>query len=129
MSDIHQQISEDFFKKYIGRDYKEIDCWELVRLFYLEVMNRELPSYYTSRPVGILATRQITYTALNNYEKVDNPQFGDIILIKLYGYPIHVGLYLNDISFLHTCKNLGVVVDRMETWNKRIEGFYRPKYD
>lgn len=54
------------------------------------------------------------------------PQAGAVVLIRIFKFPCHVGFVINDYQFIHAWEGSGgVVVERIEEWQKRIEGFYR----
>jgi cell wall-associated NlpC family hydrolase len=57
--------------------------------------------------------------------KVNAAQLGDVMSINIKGMPCHVGIYIDDKTFLHTMKKIGSVIDRLDKWQKRIEGYYR----
>lgn len=51
---------------------------------------------------------------------------GAVVLIRIKKITCHVGFVLNDYQFIHAWEGSGgVVVERIEDWQKRIEGFYR----
>ena len=127
MKDIHLLTSGEFFKIYLGTEHEDMDCWGLIREFYLRVLGKDLPEYYKNRPrCKDVITKYVTEES-SNYYRVDTPQLGDIILIKLFGVPLHVGLYLDEKKFAHSIETHGVVVDEVSRWKNRFEGYYRPK--
>jgi cell wall-associated NlpC family hydrolase len=57
---------------------------------------------------------------------VKNPEFGDIVVAQLAGYPIHVGVYLGRNKMLHTLRGKDSCIESIDfKWAKRIEGYYR----
>lgn len=51
---------------------------------------------------------------------------GTVALIRLKRFPCHVAFVINDYQFIHAWEGTnGVVVERIEEWQPRIEGFYR----
>jgi cell wall-associated NlpC family hydrolase len=118
-----------------GRSKKGCDCWGLVRIFYKDILNIELPSFEN---IYLNENRNYSETSDNierekikekrdRFKQVNNPKYGDIILISLMGRPIHIGVALDNKTMIHTRKSSGVVIEDFSgvKWNKRIEGYYR----
>lgn len=111
----------------IGTPYEEKNCWDIAREFYSIEFGLEL-KHFVSDPEDRKATENLIYTNKSEFEKVtDTPRYGDIVLLRIRGIESHIGIYLGDGSFLHTLKQTGSVVDRIERWDKNITGYYRPK--
>lgn len=131
MKNIRQRLIQDFFSKVIGVDYKEKDCWGIVKTFYLEIFGIELDFVTYNRDFDLdsdewAATTETLITAnKGKFTQVFKPQMGDIVLIRLYGIPAHLGIYLDEQTMLHTSEKTGCIIDRLSKWEKRIEGFYR----
>jgi hypothetical protein len=123
------------YDRYIGLPYKEngrdetgIDCWGLARLFYKQELGIELPSYtelysgsYDPKVVAAINYYKDTWT------KVENPQPGDLCLFSIMGEPSHVGVYIDNGSFLHSRDGKDSVVENINNprWFNRLQGFYR----
>jgi len=114
-----------------GRDLLGADCWGLLRLFYIHEMGVLLPTYDESYVDSF--DKMSTSTAIqefsNDWTKVDIPQYGDGIKLRLMGHPCHVGVYLGNAEFLHTQTGHNSGIDRLDSvkWRHRIEGYYRHK--
>lgn len=124
--------------KYIGLPFKEhgrdragLDCWGLVRLVQLEQFDRALPTYATHyrkttdvRGIGDLIKDQIT-----RWTPVDagDEQAGDIIILRMHGAPMHVGLVLGFRRMLHVEQGISAAIERYDglRWKDSIHGFYR----
>jgi cell wall-associated NlpC family hydrolase len=54
---------------------------------------------------------------------------GDVILFRMLGVPIHVGVLCGNDLFLHCERGCNSCVERLQSsaWKRRIEGFYRPR--
>ena len=124
MKSIHRPLTLGSFSHLIGTPYSELDCWGIARKFYLDVFNIQLYRYYEDTPKGQDAA-ELAIACSTDFTKVDYPQFGDIILLRLNGLPSHVGIYLNRTQFLHTRETTGCIIDRLQKWKLTIEGFYR----
>jgi len=114
-----------------GRDLLGADCWGLLRLFYLNEIGILLPTYddlYVDAFDKISTSAAIQDFA-NDWVKVDIPQYGDGIKLRLMGHPCHVGVYLGNAEFLHTQTGHNSCIDRLDSvkWRHRIEGYYRHK--
>lgn len=113
-----------------GRDQSiGLDCWGLLREFYFQHFNIELPSYDDQYQDAF--DKQSTESVIqNNYSDwvlVNNPQFGDAILCRLAGHPCHVGVYLGEGKMLHTQSGHDSAIDMIDSvkWKNRIDGYYR----
>jgi hypothetical protein len=123
------------YNKYIGLPYaangrneQGIDCWGLVRLFYKQEYNIDLPSY-TEEYSGAYDTRILGMMDLykNNWSQVQEPEIGSVIVFNILGEPFHVGVYIGDNKFIHARDGMDSVVESVNSprWNKRIEGYYK----
>ena len=123
------------YNKYIGlpyasngRDESGIDCWGLVRLFYKQEYNIELPSY-TEEYSGAYDTRILDMMDIykNNWAQVQQPEVGSVIVFNILGEPFHVGIYVGEDKFIHARDGMDSVVESVNSprWTKRIEGYYK----
>lgn len=129
-----------FTHKYIGTKFKNrgrtkegVDCWGLVRLIYGEQFAIELPSYddeYDSSH-NISATREVIETHAKEWLQIEPGQEheGDVIILRLSGYPTHVGLVVENGKMLHIIDGTDAVLENYHNrlWQHRIVGFYRHK--
>lgn len=122
--------------QYIGLPYKAkgrsrmgVDCWGLVRLFYIEVFKIDLPSYRTEYITS--GHRESVSTAIETnlvgWQKVEQPKFGDLLVFNILGLPLHTAIYIDRNNFLHAYLNTDSCVERLNSvsWNKRLKGAYR----
>ena len=118
-----------------GRTEAGADCWGLVRLIYQNEFDIELPGHdgidRGSRADAELAEYMAAHR--ENWERVRVPEVGDIVLMRLAGEPIHVGVVIAPGYFIHARADADVVAEKYAStrWSHRIEGFYRytPKAD
>jgi cell wall-associated NlpC family hydrolase len=114
-----------------GRERSGVDCWGLVRLVMAEQYSRALPSLvcdyrHSARveDVGKLIAREIPRW---NAVKAGAEVAGDVIVLRLRGVPMHVGVVLGDGQMLHVERGIDSVIERYAgpRWADRIFGFYR----
>jgi cell wall-associated NlpC family hydrolase len=113
------------YSKLIGISYSELNCWDIAREFYLLTYGIELKRYYDDLPSSRDTTKNLIYTNIGDFIVVDNPEFGDIVLIKLFGVESHIAIYLGDGKMLHTSIALGSHIDSINKWKKLIVNYYR----
>lgn len=121
---------EKFLIKFIGAPYSSFDCWDITKLFYLDVMdidfgivtNYGIPGQdeeYRKKVSNIIEIHS------SKFQKVDTPIFGDIILFKILGITSHIGVYIGEGKFLHSIREVGCAVEPVKKWEHRLEGYYR----
>ncbi|MBL1148205.1 MAG: phage tail protein [Pseudomonadota bacterium] len=114
-----------------GRSIAGTDCWGLVRLVLQEQFAAVLPSYAADyqttgnatelgKLIGQEAEKWIAISA--GQEKL-----GDVIVLRMRGAPMHVGLVLGDGRMLHIEKHINSAIEdyRSRRWRERVTGFYR----
>lgn len=114
------------YKKYIGRNYDHYNCFDLVKEFYKDHFGLDLSSYWEG--VQVPNRDEVESLIISNkgdFVRVNDPQFGDIVVLKLYGIECHVGVVLNKSHFLHSARGIGSLMDRLERYSNMIGGYYR----
>lgn len=114
-----------------GRDREGLDCWGLVRLVMAEQMGIALPSFVTEydrtsdtkRISGLIAREAGLWRAIQRGEEKQ----GDVIVLRLQGHPLHVGLVLGDCQMLHVERGISCAIEKYTgpRWAERIYGIYR----
>lgn len=112
-------------RKYVGRDYESYNCLDLVKEFYRDYFGLELKNYFEGDVPDRKEVQSLIVTNKGDFVEVETPEFGDIVIIKLYGLECHIGVCLNTRQFLHSAKGIGSNIDRLERYSKMIAGFYR----
>jgi cell wall-associated NlpC family hydrolase len=120
----HHQFIQASLSNYVGLSYKEYDCYQLLVKIYKELLNIDLPDHIYQDPFNFTHISQVVNTNVPQYIEVQNPKPGDIILLRVFGVPSHLGIYINAHKFLHTTKQTGSVIERLDKWEKRILGYY-----
>jgi cell wall-associated NlpC family hydrolase len=116
-----------------GRDRSGLDCWGLVRLALGEQFGVALPSYaheYQRSTQGDKISALIEREALKwKPVPAGNEVCGDVIVLRVRGKPMHVGLVLGDRLMLHIEAGINSVIERYSgtNWAERVSGFYRYK--
>jgi cell wall-associated NlpC family hydrolase len=113
------------FTEFVGVPYEKADCWRLSQLFYQKVFGIELKSYYEHTPRDRSDRQNLIFTNVGEFKKVDKPEFGDLILIRVLGIESHIAVYIGDGMMLHTSEKTGSVLEPIARWQRRIVGFYR----
>ena len=114
-----------------GRTHEGCDCWGLVRLVLWEQRGIKLPDlsdeYASLEDREYIASLVDTSKPLCKAERLARPIPGAVVVMKIAGEPMHVGLVLDDQHFLHVWSRRAACVERLASpeWVKRIEGFYR----
>ena len=118
----------DCFKTLIGIPYSQKDCWGIVVEFYKTAFEIELKNYYTEIPTTRDMARNLIYSNMGDFEEVkDAPQYGDILLIKMFGVESHIAVYIGNDTMLHTTAHSGCCIDRVLRWKHLVVGYYRIK--
>ncbi len=112
-----------------GRGWDATDCYGLLQLWMKTERGVELPDYlevYTSSSdrdsvAGAIEEHKVGWTL------VEQPQFGDALLFKILGAPMHVGIKLGGSDFLHAFQNCDSCIERLDSlaWGRRLVGAYR----
>lgn len=126
------------FNKYIGilyrdkgRDFKGCDCWGLVRLIYQNEFDIVLPSYADNY---LDSEEAVEISDLINREKLHwkavplgQERVGDVVVLRLLGYPMHVGIVIGKNRMLHIMKGINSVVEDYTrvAWKNRVTGIFR----
>ncbi len=120
------------FKEH-GRDTSGLDCWGLSRLVLAEQFGIALPSFITeyerTTQVDKISDLIERETAKWRLIKSGDELCGDIIVLRVRGKPMHVGLVLGDEQMLHVERGIDSVIEKYSkpSWKNRISGFYRYK--
>lgn len=111
-----------------GRTEKGCDCYGLVRLFYKDKYDIELPEYnlYDRFDNILLYTLIDTNMPLLDFSQVENPKYGDIGLFKFFGVPTHIGVYLKNNKVLHIMRGSDAVIERIDS--PRLKGRFAGWY-
>lgn len=112
-------------KKYIGIPYEKTNCFGLIKKFYKDQFGVELKDYFDGVPPEGQDAQNLIVSSKGDFAQVQSPQFGDVVVIRLYGLESHVGVCLDDRQFLHSIKNTGSVIEPLKKYSRLIAGYYR----
>ena len=110
-----------------GRDRSGVDCYGLVRLVFQEQRGIVLPSYADGY-ASVEDTAEIMTLCRGEIARrwhavpLADASLFDVIVFRIKGDPIHVGLVLDAEYFLHTMKGIWSVLERWQSlaWRHRI---------
>ncbi len=112
--------------KYIGKPYEKYNCFDLVKEFYRDYYGLDIKNYFEGDVPGRREIESLIITNKGDFIPVTGkPQFGDIVVIRLYGVECHIGVCVNTSQFLHSARGKGSCMDRLERYSKMIAGFFR----
>lgn len=94
-------------------------------MFYRRVLTIELDRLSYDNPDDKEVVDGLFNIQKLNFNKVDSPQVGDIIVFRVQGLAGHVGVFLKENQFVHTMRKTNCCVERLDRWNRKIIGFYR----
>lgn len=112
-----------------GRDMHGADCWGLTRMALKHLTGKDLPSYADAYD-NALDVEQTSYVivkgALAIAAPVDEPEIGDVCVMRSEGRINHVALYIGNGRILHTDANVGACTPRIDEHyiKGRIVGWY-----
>lgn len=132
--------SSQAFSKYVGLKYadkgrteKGLDCWGLARHIYKEELGIILPSFTDSYSTS--ETRE-EIAAIIEFQKMKweaipsgKEQPFDIILLRILGIPMHIGVVIEKRKMIHVFKGSNTTIENYTSaqWRHRVLGFYRYK--
>lgn len=112
-----------------GRDFYGCDCYGLVKLVYEKEYNIIIPDFidYDSSEdrESIKNLIDINKPLLNAIKK-EYPEYGDICVFNIFGFPSHFGIYIGEGIILHIMRGCESVCDKLNSprLKGRLEGFY-----
>ena len=111
--------------KYIGHPYESYDCLKLVQEFYKDHYDVTVKNYFEGDVPDRREVNSLIVSNKGDFARVDKPQFGDIVVISLYGLECHIGVCTSKGLFLHSVRGAGSLQDKLSRYEKMITGFYR----
>ncbi len=113
-------------KKYIGKPYDQYNCLDLVKEFYKDFFHLSVKNYYEGSTPDRKEVSSLINTNRGDFEQITGKKkFGDLVVIKLYGIECHLGVVLDENTFLHSSRGIGSHIERISRYKNLISGFYR----
>lgn len=126
------------FSEYVGipyagleyPGYNGLDCWHLVRHVLHERFSIDIPCLAYGDPQfagNLLEHFERDYMRfLDEWTKTHKVQEGDLLLFLYQGVPTHAALAVDKARFLHTTKDTGAVIERLDDyWESKLYAAYR----
>lgn len=111
--------------KYIGRSYNVYNCFDLVKEFYQDEYGITLKDYFEGEVPDRKTIECLVVSNKGDFIQVPTPLYGDIVVIRLFGYASHVGICVGEGRFIHSMRGVGSAMDLLPRYGRMIEGFYR----
>ena len=125
MKNINQETFQEYLHNIIGKSYEQLDCWGIVKDFYKNIYDIDLPEFYTERPQNTKIVHEMITNERPLFNQVKTPKIGNVVLMKVLGVPVHLGIYIGESKILHTTKKTGCIIENESSFGKRrIEGYY-----
>lgn len=106
-----------------GRTKEEgFDCWGLIVYIYKQDGIKLPDPVYSNLENRKKSRAEIIGSKV--FRKIENRKEKSIIEILDKGEPAHVGLYLGDGLMIHCTSLLGVVIEPVRHYEKKIVGWY-----
>ena len=128
--------SENIVEQYLGIQYKEfgrdrtgLDCYGLILLFYNEQLNIKLPDFHKDHEDKTFTFSSIKQTCWSLFKRIESPKKYDLAAFTQLGGKLtnHIGIMIDDNSFLHVPKDQMVVVNKLShrQYEKAFRGFFK----
>ena len=113
-----------------GRSFAGCDCWGLVVLYYREELGIILPAYemsFADEAEIAEIHAAISGEKASTWSRVEAPVKNDVVLMRVRGEPVHIGIYIGDGHILHTRNGASASIQRLNApfWRQSLEGYYR----
>ena len=114
-----------------GRDMDGCDCWGLVRLVYRRLYGIELADfadrYENALDAPAIAGLVGEESRSQEWAAVETPQPGDVVLLRIAGAPVHVGVMVEQDRMLHVLEGIDAAIERLDSplWQPRVAGYFR----
>jgi len=110
-----------------GRDFHHCDCWGLVRLFLKGEYGIELDNFTQYSVDNLEEVKRIAEEEKENWIKVEVPDVGDVVELKIMKRDWHVGIIPFHGYVLHICNNRFSQMDKITSplICRNIKGYWR----
>jgi cell wall-associated NlpC family hydrolase len=116
--------------KATGRTIEGSDCWGLVCMVARDIFKVDMPSYNEYSPdEDWQEMSDVIQRHIKEWDTVTagDEVAGDVVLMRLRGQPLHVGIVIGNNRMIHIMKGINSVMEDYtgRVWNKRVLGIYR----
>ncbi len=107
----------DWVNRYVGIDYAQQNCFDLVRSVYEDIFHIEMLDIDGER-----ARRRA-----GGWHRIIKPRPGDVLMFRSATTAKHVAINLDGVYMLHADRTAGTVIERWRqpVWQQRLCGVYR----
>lgn len=127
MKDLSKYIGIPFLSN--GRDENGVDCYGLARMVLNREYGKNLPDFYYPDAMDKKHIKQLLSVnqPLLAGTRTEEPEEGDICIIRYNGISCHVGVYVGGGKVLHIKAKTDSIIERASSANlkARIEGYYK----
>lgn len=107
------------YQKFFNPPYSDLTCYEFVTAVQKEIFNIKMDDIQ-------MEELDMSVPERSNWELIENPKEGDIVLMGISGEPTHLGIYLDGNMILHSYgRNASIhnisIIKRI----REIIGYYR----
>jgi cell wall-associated NlpC family hydrolase len=125
ISNLEEFVGKPFLK--YGRGPDGYDCWGIV-LAISKLLGMRLPDYKDISHAEYERVWNVVHTHLPEFDVVDNPNIGDIVLFKNISGQAHFGIMISKYMFINCNEEFGVHISSRNGFSEHlIKGFYRWK--
>lgn len=121
---------------YVGLPFQDhgrgpaYDCWGLVKMVLREHYAIQAPDFgdlYEDSHDRVGIPTAFNVGPVEDWRRVDFPQEGDVVILRVKGRPMHCGLVVGSGYMLHAHPENGSCLEPFDShrWTRRIDGFYR----
>jgi cell wall-associated NlpC family hydrolase len=110
--------------KFGGKDENGIDCYNLVKLYYSQILNTQINDNIVYKNEKDIVNVDDLKEKQNCWFKVPKITKGTLLLIEIGGFPIHVGVAVDSIFFLHILRDQTSRLEKISRWKNKIVGTY-----
>lgn len=111
-----------------GCDLHGSDCYGLVKIFYRDVMNVELPDYQEMYGFEFNAAEcnQVIDSVKGEWVETSDLSFGSVLTFYILGAVCHVGVHIGDGDFLHAFNGTASCIESIRdiSWERRLHKVY-----
>lgn len=63
----------------------------------------------------------------SKWQPTESPKEYDLVVFNIGGYPVHVGIMVDNKRFIHAHESCDVAIESVESikWRSRVNGYYR----